>query len=109
VLFLFVVLLKIEGGFMDLVGMQVEKNMRELKLTVLHRPSGTWDKIEVSRFVGGLMTNVYSHPQHPEHLILHGHYTKEQTLKALLGGITYTATQVVGINNEALPFRPSLI
>lgn len=93
---------------MDLMGMHVEKSLRELKLTVLHRPGGFWNKVEVSRLCDGLMTEVYGHPQHPEHLILRGHFTKEQTLKALLGGIAYTATQVTGIKNEALPFRPDI-
>jgi hypothetical protein len=91
---------------MDLVGMQVRENMRNLKLTVLHRPGGIWSNVDVSRLANGLMTEVYNHPKHPEHLILFGHYSKEQTLEALLGGMAYTATQLVGLNNEALPFKP---
>jgi len=79
---------------------------RTVKLTVLHRPGGVWHRSEVDRLVNGLMTELYQHPKHPEHLILLGHFAKEETLKAMWGGVAYTATQVTGVDNELLPFRP---
>ncbi len=91
---------------MDLVGMMVAENRRNLKMTVLHRPGGTWHQSEVDKLVNGLKTEARQHPQHPEHLILFGHYTKEATLKALGGGQAYTATQVVGTDCKELPFKP---
>jgi len=89
----------------DLTAMQMLENRRKLKVTVLHRPGGVWHEIEVSRLVNGLSTEVRSHPQHPEHLLLYGHYTKEQALAAILGGVAFTATQMTGI--EDLPWFPS--
>lgn len=91
--------------YMDLIGMEIAENMRKLKLTVLHRPGGTWSDVEVSRLVNGLLTEAYSHQENPEYLILFGHHSKEETLQALLGAMAYTATQLIGINNEELPFR----
>jgi hypothetical protein len=94
------------GNLMDLVGMQVEKNRREMKMTVLYRSSGKWHLSEVSKLVNGLMTEISQHPQYTEYLIVYGHYTKEQTLKVLGGGVAYTATQVIGIQDDKLPFVP---
>jgi hypothetical protein len=55
------------------------------------------------------MTEVSEHPQHPKYLILFGHYTKAETLEALVGGRTYTATNITGTNNKDLPFVPGFI
>jgi len=86
---------------------QVMENRRSLKLTILHRPGGTWDPSEIGNLVCGLMTEVQEHPSFPEHVILYGHHTKEQTLHALMGGAAYTATQVTGRDDERLPWKPS--
>lgn len=92
---------------MDLLGMTIAENRREAKLTVLHRPDGTWGGEEVSRLVSRLMTDVCGHPRQPEYIILLGHYTKEEALAAIMGGQSFTATQVIGVDNKTLPFRPS--
>lgn len=76
------------------------------KMTVLHRKDGTWHQSEISKLVNGLMTEVSEHSQHPEYLIILGHYTKEITLKVLGGGQAYTATEIVGKDNKGLPFIP---
>jgi hypothetical protein len=94
---------------MDLLAMQVAENRRKLKMTVLHREGGVWHQIEVGRLVNGLMTEVSQLPKHPEHLVLFGHYTKEETLKALLGGQAYTALQITGVDSKELPFVPGFI
>lgn len=86
---------------MDLIR---EQRIRTIKMTVLHRPGGQWWTEEVARLTNGLMTEVSSHPRHPEDLILLGHYTKEQTLRAIGGGVAYTATPMTG--TKELPFMP---
>lgn len=94
---------------MNLIATQIEENRKNLKMTVLYRKGGIWHQLEVARFVNGLMTEVSEHPKHPEYLVLFGHHTKEKTLKALLGGIAYTATQIVGTNSKELPFVPGFV
>ncbi len=91
---------------MDLLGIVRRDNFLTLKTTVLHRPKGTWHQTEVDRIVNGLMTEASQHPRHPEYVILFGHYTKEKVLKAMLGGVAFTATEFIGIQNAQLPFRP---
>lgn len=93
----------------DFTGMQMEDNRRKLKTTVLHRPGGVWHRSEVSKLGGGLKTEVSEHPEYPEYLVIFGHFTKEQTLQAIGGGIAYTAIQVTGMDSENLPFSPGFI
>lgn len=92
---------------MDLHVMRIAENRRKLQTTVLHRPGGKWHGTEVSRLVNGLITEVSEHHKHPEYLIIFGHYTKEQTLKAIGGGVAYTAQQMTGM--EKLPFSPGFV
>lgn len=94
---------------MDLLAMEREKRIKNLKMTILFRAGGTWTGMEVDRLMSGLMTETSGHPDHPEYVILLGHYTKPETLKALLGGQTYTAEQIVGLRNPKLPFTPSFM
>jgi hypothetical protein len=89
--------------------MQVAENRRKLKMTILYRKDGVWHHDEVRKLSNGLTTEVSSHPKHPEYLVLFGHYTKEVTLQALGGGLAYTATEIVGIDNKQLPFPPGFI
>jgi len=91
---------------MDLLAMDLLEKRKKLKVTILHREGGTWHPSEVSRLVNGLMTEVSQQRDCPEYLLLFGHYTKEQTLEALLGGQAYTVSQVTGIDSKELPFRP---
>ena len=84
---------------------EIIKARKDLKTTVLYRPNGKWHQDEIVRLVNGLMTEVAQHPGHPEYIILYGHFTKEETLKAMWGGIAYTATQIIG--TEKLPFNPT--
>jgi hypothetical protein len=94
---------------MDLLGMTLRAERKNAKITLLHRPKGQWHKEEVSRLVRGLNTSVCEHPLHPEYLILFGHYTKEKTLEVMLGGVAYTAKQVLGYDNQELPWVPTFI
>jgi len=55
------------------------------------------------------VTEVSQHPQHPEYLVIFGHYTKEQALKAHGGGFAFTATQITGVHNAELPFIPGFV
>lgn len=91
---------------MDLVGMDLAEKRRQLKTTVLHRPGGIWHREEVGRLVCGLTTEASQRPSYPEYVILFGHHTKAETLKALGGGLAYTATMVTGIQSPDLPFSP---
>ena len=93
---------------MDLVGINIAERRRSLKMTILHRSGGVWHSFEVGKLVNGLMTELSQHPRHPEYLILFGHYSKEEALKALGGGQAYTATQITGMDNKELPFVPSI-
>ncbi len=94
---------------MNLVAMQVTENQRNLKMTVLYRQGGVWHPSEISQLMRGLKTETSRSPKHPEYLVLFGHYTKEETLKALLGGQAYTAVPIVGVDSEKLPFVPGFI
>ena len=94
---------------MDLVGMKVEDNRRRVKMTVLRRNGGKWHLLEVNRLVVGLKTEASQHPQYSEYVVLFGHFSKEQALKALLGGEAFIATQVIGIQTKDLPFNPGWV
>ncbi|MFA6437142.1 MAG: hypothetical protein WC242_03190 [Candidatus Paceibacterota bacterium] len=88
----------------DLQLAMMEENRRNLKVTVLHRPGGKWTNIEVGRLINGLMTEAVQCRDHPEYVVLYGHYTKEQTLEALGGVMAYTAIQVTGADDPRIPF-----
>lgn len=95
------------SGIIDyMMSEDIRGRRNSLKLTILHRPEGVWHNSEVDKLVHGLFTELQQHPKHPEYLILFGHFTKEQTLEAIGGGIAYTAIQVTGIDSDKLPFRP---
>jgi len=90
-----------------IIGLQAQRiaeTRRNMKVTVLHRPNGIWHQQEVNRLCNGLMTEVSQKASHPEHLVLFGHFTKQQTLDVLIGGMAYTATQITGINDSRVPF-----
>lgn len=92
---------------MNLVDMDRLERLRTLKFTVLHRPGGSWDIIEVGRLVNRLRTEASQHPQFPEHIILIGDFAKERTLEALMGDGAYTAVSATGLDDPALPWKPS--
>jgi len=94
---------------MDLIGKEITKRNLELKMTILYRPNGIWHPSETTKLVNNFMTALSEHPQHPEYLVIYGHYTKEETLNAIGGGVAYTATQITGLQNEELPFKPRFI
>jgi len=81
-----------------------EDGISKMKLTVLHRSGGVWDKREVGLLVNGLRTEASQLQKFPEYIVLFGHFTKEETLKATRGGQDYTATQITGGRNKDLPF-----
>lgn len=89
----------------DLAAMRMLENRRNLQVTILHRPGGAWSQEEVSRLVNGLHTEVQYLGSRPEYLLVWGHYTKGQTLEAIMGGVAYATTQVTGV--DKLPWFPS--
>lgn len=91
---------------MNLVGMIAEGNRKKMKLTVLHRPGGTWSGIDLGK-LHRLSPKISGHPKHPEYIILLGHFNNGQTLEVLDGGLAYTATMVTGMDSPELPFVPS--
>ncbi|MBI5004226.1 hypothetical protein HZC00_03980 [Candidatus Kaiserbacteria bacterium] len=91
---------------MNLVAMQIAESRRKIKMTILYRAGGVWHKSEIGKLANGLVTEVSQLPEHPEHLVVFGHHTKEETLRALGRGVAYTVTQVVGIYQKDLPFVP---
>jgi hypothetical protein len=93
---------------MDLVGMETARRLREMQFTVLHRAGGRWQPSEVSKFVSVLKAAVGGHPRHPEHLILFGHFTRDQVGRVLGTGASYSLENLVGFNNPDLPFTPAL-
>ncbi len=94
---------------MDLLGIDIRAQRAEQKITLLHRPGGTWHQVEVSRLVAGFNNTVCGHPQHPEYLILPEHRTKEEVLRVLLGGQAFDVTNVLGFENPDLPWVPQFI
>jgi hypothetical protein len=99
-----------EGGSMnDLMMLRRQETARNMKMTVLHRPNGVWHTQEVTRLVYGLRTEASQHPQHPEHIVLWGHHTKGEILKAIGGGVTFTVTQITGMDSKELPFSPEFM
>lgn len=88
---------------------QVKKDRRAVKMTVLHRERHPWFQSEIGRLVNGLQTEVSGHLKHPEYLVVFGHFTKEQTLEALMGGWAYTATPITGFDSPSLPFLPGFV
>jgi hypothetical protein len=70
----------------------------KINFTILKREGGVWHGIEVNRLVNNLVTEVYSHPKHPEYIYLYGHYTKAQALEAIIGGFAFTAEKVTGVD-----------
>ncbi len=85
-----------------------QNNQSDLKITVLHRKNGLWHNIELILLHVGLTAEVTSHPSFPQYLILLGHHTIEETLNVINFGPAHTVTQLIGIDNKSLPFKPRL-
>lgn len=94
---------------MNLLVDQKNNYIRNVELTVLCRKGGTWSAFEVTKLTEGLGTEAYENPEHPECVILLGSYTKEQTLRAIGGGLAYAAEVFTGALNPALPFAPPVL
>lgn len=92
---------------MNLVAMGIAESRRKTKMTILHRPGGVWHVSEVGKLINRLRIAASEHPQHPGYIIIFGHYTKEETLQTLGGGVAYTATQITGMDHQDLPFVPN--
>jgi hypothetical protein len=93
----------------SLIDLIMKNNRRKLQTTVLYRKGGTWSATEVGRLIRVLETEACQNPKHPEYIILFGHHTKEATLKALIAGVDYTATPVIGADSDQLPFRTTFV
>jgi len=77
-----------------------------MKMTLLFRKGGMWQLKEISRLAQMLNTQVSGHRSDPEYILLLGHFTKEETLAVIRGGVAFTATQVEGLDSGKLPFVP---
>ncbi len=76
---------------------------KETKFTLLHRHEG-WSNLDMERIaVSGLPTGVRGHPKYPKHLLLEGHFTKEE-VSAALSHEGFSIRNVSGTRN--LPFCP---
>lgn len=94
---------------MNLLGMDLRAKRAQQKITLLHRPGGTWHREEVSRLVAGFNNSICEHPKHPEYLILPEHRTKEEVLDVILDGQAFDVTNVLGFENPDLPWVPQFI
>lgn len=81
---------------------------RNVLITVLYRSGGRWQTLEVNRLVNRLKTQVSENPEHPEHLILLGHFTKQMAVQAI-GGNTFITVKIIGANSSSVPFVPSFV
>lgn len=85
-----------------------------LKMTVLYREGGKWDKAEVGCLFSGLRTVVSELQVRPEYLVLIGHYTEEKiaeqlsSIEGLGKGQSFEVTHVTDLDSKELPFRPSI-
>jgi len=77
----------------------------ELKQTILFREGGSWSRLEVSRLTRGLQTEVSGMDSKPEYLVLLGHYSKEEVLRAMMGGESFVVTQVTDARDSRLPWQ----
>ncbi len=75
-----------------------------MRVTMLYRPNGTWTKEELDKLAMNLKTAPLQNPLEPEYVILFEHYSKSIALAAIGGGVAFTATELIGINNPRLPF-----
>jgi hypothetical protein len=91
----------------DLMSMQIQRTMQEIKTTVLYRPEPEWSDYEIYRLCESLMTEVSGHPDYPNYLILYGHYTVGQIYKAWNVGAECIVRTRIGL--ATLPFKPSFI
>lgn len=85
---------------MDFKAIRMIESQKKMQVTILHRAGGVWHSTEVNRLVNDLMTEASQLPQHPEYLMLFGHYTKEETLRVIGGGVAYTAKPITGVYNN---------
>lgn len=101
----------IDSTIANMTAEDIKARWARMEFTVLTRSEGddkTWHEIEIQRIRDGLVTEVYGLPALPQHLILEGFYTKTDIFKAFGGGRAFTVTQVKGLENPELPFRPPI-
>ena len=96
---------------MDLVGAMVRDSRAAVKMTILRRLGGVWNRNEVASIVANLRQPVCEHPQHPEFLISHGAHNRETILLAMKfqcsSPFKYEIAE--GLDNPTLPFTPLFI
>ncbi len=85
---------------------QLEKSTRNLKTTVLFRKQSKWSVHEIELLTDSFSAGVWSHCDHPNHLVMEGHHSDKSISKALRGVPPYKITRVVGTKKEHLPFIP---
>lgn len=94
---------------MDLAGMAMRSRRQNQRVTVLFREGGTWHDSEIQKLVAGLHTSVSLNTDHRGYLLIPEEYTKEEILEILGDVAAYTLEVVMGLDNEALPWKPRFI
>ncbi|MEN9341831.1 MAG: hypothetical protein RIQ54_87 [Candidatus Parcubacteria bacterium] len=80
----------------------MKRNQDDAKLTILYREDA-WKNTETYSLTN-LAGTVFRHGSYPNYLILCGHYTEIEILNTLALCTPCKVTQVVGCDNEQLPF-----
>lgn len=79
------------------------ESAKHLEATVLSRKDGGWSPGEILGITSSVGRDVWSHSEHPKHLVIRGHCA-EGVFRALPRSLRYKVEQVVG--TEKLPFLP---
>lgn len=85
------------------------KKRERTELTLLYRPGEPWDvRKDVSRIINQLLTEVYSDPNFPNHLIVLGYFCKKDIESVYVG--TYREAVYKGLavtHLDKWPFIPN--
>lgn len=82
-----------------------EESARSLKTTLVSRKDAEWSLGEIATIANSLQQDVWDDPEHPKHLVIHGHCA-EGVFRALPRTLRYSVQNLVG--TEKLPFLPFL-
>lgn len=99
----------VSGKASDYYHQKLKECTKNLKSTVLFRAGGTWSAKEVADLTNlvGPESGVWCMPsEHPEYLILEGHFSNRSISRTLRGSLPYTVTRVIGNDEKDLPFLP---
>lgn len=102
---------RIEEAVLRCIGPGGPLSTASMDFTVLLRGEGSnriWYRVEVNRIVSKLNTEIITIPNVPELLLVAGAYTRDQILKVMGGGQTFTCQVVYRDSNGKLrPVEPA--